>query len=113
MPPTLPNRVRNRRSSLRNIPRGTVKLECRRGSIGLGKNIAAQFLDISEGGARLVVSQALVAGEEVEILILAATKVKRLANITWVLSLDDGNFCVGLEFQKKLRFIELSQSVRP
>ena len=109
----LPNRLRNRRSGSRNAPRGSVRIECRRGSIGLGKNIVAQFLDIAEGGARLVVSQTLAANEEVEVLIFAATKIKRLANISWVLPLDDGNYCVGLEFQKKLRFAELSQTVKP
>jgi PilZ domain len=113
MTTTLPNRLRNRRSDPRNAPRGSVKLECRRGSTGLGKNIVAQFLDIAEGGARLVVSQALAANEEVEVLIFASTKIKRLANISWVLPLDDGNYCVGLEFKKKLLFAELSQSVKP
>ena len=67
MTATKPNSLRNRRGAMRKIPRGSVRVECRHGSSGLGKNIVAQFLDLSEGGARLVVTEALALQNEVEV----------------------------------------------
>jgi hypothetical protein len=112
---TKPDQTKNRRKAMRKTPRGTAKVECRRGSSGLGKNLVAQFLDLSEGGARLVVSEALAPKQEVEVLIFGASQskpLKRLANVCWLLALEGGNFCVGLEFQKRLLFAEVSQNAR-
>jgi hypothetical protein len=116
MTTTRPDHLRNRRQGMRKTPRSTVKVECRAGSSGLGKNIVAQFLDVSEGGARLVVTEALAPQKEVEVLIFGASQskpLKRLANVCWALPLEDGNFCVGLAFQKRLLFTEVSQNARP
>jgi hypothetical protein len=116
MTATKPNPVRNRRHAMRKTPRGSVRVECRHGSSGFGKNLVAQFLDLSEGGARLVVTEALVLQNEVEVLIFGTSQrkpLKRLANVCWALPLEGGNFCVGLEFQKRLLFTEVTQNSRP
>jgi hypothetical protein len=116
MTPTRPDHLRNRRQAMRKTPRSTVKVECRAGSSGLGKNIVVQFLDVSEGGARLVVSESLAAQKEVEVLIFGASQskpIKRVGNVCWALALEGGNFCVGLAFQKRLLFAEVSQNARP
>jgi PilZ domain len=111
-----PSSYRNRRNAMRKAPRGSVKVECRRGATGMGKNLVAQFLDLSEGGARLVLTEALGPRDEVEVLIFGPSQskpLKRLANVCWSLPLEAGNFCIGLEFQKRLLFAEVSQNARP
>jgi c-di-GMP-binding flagellar brake protein YcgR len=107
--------ARNRRSSMRRVPRSTVKVECRQGPCGLGKNLVVRLLDLSEGGMRLVLTTALAAKSEVEVLIFGAAQgrpLKRVANVCWCEALEDGNVCVGLEFQKRLQFSEVAQNVR-
>ena len=84
--------------------------------MGFGKNLVTQFLDISEGGVRIVVKEQLAPKEEVEVLILGChlgKPIKRLANTCWCVTLETGNFCVGLEFQKRLSFAEVLQIARP
>ena len=97
----------NRRTSPRRKPRGHVKLECRKASIGLGVNLATTLLDVSETGARLIIRQELAIGQEVEIVISGhglSQTIKRLCNIRWQVKLDDGKFCIGAEFQKRLDY---------
>ncbi len=108
-------KLRNRRSSLRAIPRSSVKVECRRGSTGLGANLAASFLDLSEGGLRLIVKVPLKVQDEVEILLAGfgmRQTIKRFANVAWALPLEDGQTCVGLQFQKRLPYQEVAQFSR-
>lgn len=107
---------RNRRSSVRKNPRSSVRVECRRGPCGLGANIAVGFLDLSEGGVRILTKDPLTPKEEVEIVISSfghQKPVKRVANVAWSLTLEDGRFCVGLAFQKRLAYAEVVQFSRP
>jgi hypothetical protein len=102
-------KVPNRRRAPRRKPRGFVKLECRKGSIGLGSNLATTLLDVSETGARLVTHQELAIQQEVEIIFLGyglRQKVRQLANVRWQLKLDDGKFCLGVEFQKRMTYAD-------
>jgi hypothetical protein len=108
--------VRNRRLGLRKSPRSTVRVECRFGSSGLGKNLVTRVLDIAEGGVRLVITEALAPGDEVEVLVFGTSQnkpIKRLANICWTLRMDNGQYCAGLGFQKRLLFTEVVQNARP
>src|SRR5438067_4655869 len=107
--------VRNRRSSMRRVPRSTVKVECRQGASGLGKNLVVRLLDLSEGGMRLVVKADLAQKSEVEVLLFGAAHgkpLKRIANVCWSEILESGEYCVGLEFQKRLLFAEVAQNAR-
>jgi hypothetical protein len=107
---------RNRRNTMRKTPRSSVRMECRHGATGMGKNLVTQVLDLSEGGARLVLTEPLAAKEEVEVLIFGVSQtkpIKRLANACWSLALEAGNYCIGLEFQKKLLFTEVALNARP
>jgi hypothetical protein len=74
---------------------------------GLGPNFARAVLDISDTGVRLVISQQLAVTDEVEIAISGygvQKAIKRLGNVRWQVKLQDGTFCVGVEFQKRLLF---------
>src|SRR5688572_24953610 len=94
----------NRRRVPRRKPKGFVKVECRKGSFGIGSNLATALLDVSETGARLVINQELTIAQEVEVAFAGYGinyTIKRLANLRWLLKLADGKFCIGVEFQKR------------
>src|SRR5262245_28190133 len=106
----------NRRGCRRRVPRASVKVECRRGYCGLGPNLLVKFLDLSEGGIRFVAKAALEPKEEVEVLVSSfglRQPVKRMASVAWSLPLEDGQYCVGLQFQKRLSYQEIQQFSRP
>lgn len=108
--------ARNRRNFPRRRPRSTAKLECRRGSLGLGANVAVDLLDISESGMRLVVRSGLQPHDEVEIVLQdygQRSAVKRLASVCWCLPLQDGRFCVGVSFEKWISFADIQQVSKP
>jgi hypothetical protein len=106
----------NRRKSQRRRLRGSVKVECRKGSYGMGPNLASTTLDLSDTGARLIVTQALDILGEVEILIGGyglRKPIKRLAYIRWQVKLEDGQYCVGAEFQKRLAYRDWQNFASP
>ena len=113
---TVDTNAANRRKSQRRKPRGSVKLECRKGSYGLGANLAVTVLDLSDTGVRLIVSQEVEAQGEVEIIISGygmVRSLKRAAYVRWQLKLDDGHFCLGVEFQKRLPYRDWQNLASP
>ena len=110
-----PNRGANRRRSQRLRPRATVRLECRKGAYGLGKNLAKETLDISDCGARVVVLEELPANAEVELFIdsYGTKAIKRLATVRWQVKLDDGNYCIGVEFAKNIAYSDWQKLASP
>ena len=108
--------VKNRRTWPRKTPRTSAKVECRRGTLGLGPNLGVAFLDISEAGVRLIVSASFEVGEEVEVVIRdygQRSAIKRVGAVCWCLPLQDGRFCVGLKFEKWVPFSEIRQLAKP
>jgi c-di-GMP-binding flagellar brake protein YcgR len=106
----------NRRKSPRRKPRVSVKVECRKGSFGLGANLASTTLDLSDTGVRLVVTQAVEVMAEMEIIIAGYgmnKPLKRLANVRWVVKLEDGRYCIGAEFQKRLVYRDWQNLASP
>lgn len=116
MPNLAETKRSNRRVAPRSKPRGYVKLECRKGSFGFGANLATVLMDVSETGARIVINQELPAKQEVEIMFTGygmSRTVKRLANLRWQLKLEDGKFCIGVEFDKRLEYRDLQTLASP
>jgi hypothetical protein len=106
----------NRRLTRRREPRHMIKIECRRGALGFGPNLAAQFLDLSEGGIRIVLKTDLACKQEVEVRLSGphlARTIMRIADVVWSLPLEDGRCCVGLSFQKRLSYGEVQTLARP
>jgi hypothetical protein len=106
----------NRRGSRRKAPRGIVRVECRRGSFGLGANIATGLLDLSEGGVRILCREPLKVKEKVEITfqtfaILHA--IKHVGHVTWALPLENGQHAAGIEFENRLPYEDFDQLARP
>ena len=106
----------NRRTSSRRPPRGNVSIEVRKGSLGLGTNVALLFLDLSEGGVRLIVNEDLDRGSEVEVRISAyglKKPLKALGAVRWVMPLDNNMFCIGVQFEKRLPYRDVTTLFKP
>jgi PilZ domain-containing protein len=113
---TLQTLQKNRRALRRKKPRTTAKIECRKGSYGLGPNIAAAFLDISESGIGLILKVPLEPDDEAEIVIRdygIRAPIKHLARVCWCLPLQDGRFCVGLKFEKWIPYSDVQLMAKP
>ena len=110
------NAVKNHRKWSRKKPRSTAKVECRRGSFGLGPNLAVELLDISETGIGLILNVPLKPRDEVEVVIPGHGQrktIKQIARVCWCLQLQDNRFCAGLTFDKWLPFADVQYVARP
>jgi hypothetical protein len=107
--------VVNRRASRRAPLRGSIRVECRKGSLGLGPDLTVVPLDISETGARLILKSALPRGQEVEVLLHNGhgRPLKRAGRIIWSFPTDDGRCCVGVRFDGHVPFADLQTFTRP
>lgn len=106
----------NRRRSQRRKPRTSVKVECRKGAYGMGANLAADLLDISDSGVRMIVKQQLDVKTEVEVVVNGygmKQAIKRVGNVRWQLKLDSGLFCIGIEFQKRIDYRDWQNLASP
>src|SRR5438034_210689 len=106
-----PPSAKNRRASRRRYPRTSVKLECRKGSLGLGPNVAVRLLDLSETGARLVLRTPLTRGQEVEVVLngFFGKGLKRQGVVIWAVALADGSCCVGVHFGRLVSYADLDR----
>jgi len=72
--------------------------------------VALSVLDVSESGLRLLVKGPLSPGDEVEISLegtAQAKPFKMTAQVAWALPTADGSYCVGVKFQRDLRYADL------
>jgi CheY-like chemotaxis protein len=101
--------LKDRRGSRRWRPRSGVAVECREPAQGPDQNLAAGFLDLSETGARLVLTQELKPGMEVEVLLPgdATTPIKRIATVIWTAAAGPDRHCTGLQFRSRLDYADV------
>lgn len=110
-----PTSPQNRRRCRRLPPQGGTRAACFKGTLGLGLNLALSILDISEEGVRLLIKQQLEVGQEIEINLENLNQrrpLKVLATVAWVVPTADGSWCVGVRFQRTLRYADVVQFVR-
>jgi c-di-GMP-binding flagellar brake protein YcgR len=108
MNPPVTNRRRTRRQSAKRM----VKLQCQKGTMGLGKNLARQLLDISTDGARLVIGEVLPINQEVILSLELPWQGRPLAvpaRIRWCMALVDGAHCVGVVFDKTIPYRDVQE----
>jgi hypothetical protein len=107
--------IANRRRARRLALNQQTRLECRKGSAGLGRNLALTTLDLSETGARLTVQASLAVRDEVEIKVSGTgipKPVRRLGTVVWSVLLQDGNHAIGVVFDKAMAFGDLQRLTR-
>ena len=100
-----PPRQPERREDLRCNPEGQVEVTCRPGVSGLGPDIALALLDVSAGGARLMVKSALSVGQVVEVCLYPAVPapgLRRAARVVWSTEARGGYYFVGVRFEAPL-----------
>jgi PilZ domain len=99
-----------RRIRRRATKRGTVVI-CRKGTLGLGPNLAIRISNISEEGARLLLKSRLTKGEEIEIS-LTPPGVSRplvfVAVVSWcVAAKGEDGFWTGSKFRPALSYSDI------
>jgi hypothetical protein len=104
-------RQTNRRAAIRKPARRSIHLECRRGSMGLGNNLASGYLDISLSGVQVVLHDMhLLKGEEVEVVLQGhgfRGSIRRTGEVRWIQPVETGGCRVGIQFNKYLNFRDL------
>jgi len=98
---------RNQRRSRRQVAKGSTRAKAYSNALGLGRNIAAGVLDVSEGGARLILTEHLAEATEFQVIFESAgvvKPVKMVAIVVWSVEAADGTFVVGTQFQKSMEY---------
>jgi hypothetical protein len=107
-----------RRLSPRRLPRGSVRVYLRLGGLDLGPDLGLSLIDLSEGGAGLLVKEAVEIGKEVSVGLEGQSQprpILRVANVVWCRPTAEGVYAIGVAFQKALPYmdyIDLTQPIR-
>ena|SRR5947209_2149024 len=104
----------DRRLCRRRTAKAKARITCKKGLMDLGPNLALALLDFSESGVRLITKTAVVAGDEVSIVLETTGSdkpVRRAGTVGWVVPTDARTFCVGVEFQKRLGYTDLQNLI--
>src|SRR5262249_15598061 len=95
----------NRRNSIRLTLRSSVKIECRKGTVGFGTNLVVEPVNLSETGVRLVLKTEFSTGQEVEIIFQGqGPPVKRVGKVRVSVPRTDGTFETGIDFDSNLSY---------
>jgi hypothetical protein len=82
----------------------------------LGANLAAQFVDVSAGGVRVILDIELPLDSSVEVVLTGhgiRKPIKRAAQVRWIEKLDSGKFLTGLRFDKHLSHQDAANFAKP
>lgn len=104
---TAPNSPDHRRLRRKPAKRGT-GVSCRKGTLGLGKDLAVAVLDVSEEGARLLVKEEVAVGVEVEITLIGVgvnKRVVRVGVVVWCKP-ESTNFSIGVKFRDRMSYVD-------
>lgn len=100
----------HRRMKRRPIKKGT-QIEARKGTLGLGRNIAVDKVDVSEEGIQLIVAKPFLPGDELEIKLTApglSKPTSRVASVVWCRPREDGSYLVGARMQQTLEYVDIA-----
>jgi hypothetical protein len=104
--------IRNRRRAIRRKASRATRVTCHQGAFGLGPNLAAGLLDVSESGARLRVKAALKEGSEVQVGLLGPGHLRPLsfaARVVWCVATAEGDHVAGVEFHRYISYADLQR----
>lgn len=101
----------DRRATKRRTLLPKLRIECRRGLMGLGPNLALGLGDVSQTGARITTSRRLATFDEVELILSSTTWTKPIkvqGMVVRVLQEDDDRQSIGVRFFKPLSYHDIS-----
>jgi hypothetical protein len=98
----------------RRAPLGGVTASVRRGTMGLGPELATGLLYLTEDSACVRLTAPLADGDEAELVLSQANghRTKLLAESKWCATLGDRNHLVKLQFRRSLPHRELAELAR-
>jgi hypothetical protein len=106
----------NRRSGRRFALSGSSRIECRKGTLGLGPNIAQSTVNLSETGVKLILKTTLEKGKEAEILLHGpglTRPLRRVGRVIWSRPMEDGTCCAALRFDSPIPYADLQRVTKP
>ncbi len=98
----------DRRRARRKTGKKSTSIACRKGSLGLGPNLAIKLVDLSEEGARLRVKEQIASGTEVEIALTGVGLSKPfvvMAVVVWC-RMDQNEFLMGVKFRGRVSYVD-------
>jgi hypothetical protein len=110
MPESTANPVVEHRRIRRRPLKTGVAVSCRKGTLGLGPNLAVGLHNISEEGARLVLNAPAALREELEVSLTPPGMGRALiftAVVYWCRQCPEGGFWVGVKFRRRLNYSDI------
>jgi len=110
-----PPPVRNRRTSSRRPTRSGIRVSLRAGTLGLGPDLAAGLVDVSEDGVCVRVKTLLALDSEAEVIldkVGSSRPIKMVAEVRWCQGDAAGGFRAGLRFRHRLPYKDLMELAR-
>ena len=94
----------------RTLKKG-VGLTVRKGTLGLGPNLAAGGVELSDDGIQVLIKSELKRGDEVEIGLVGIGRSKAMnliADVRWCRPNEEGDaFLIGARFRRRLSYAEV------
>jgi hypothetical protein len=110
MDPVPPDTPRNRRTSRRRPPRSGLRVAVRAGTMGLGPDLAAGLIDLSEDGLCVRLKAPLPLKSEAEVCfekVGSSRPIKVTAEVRWCVTDPDGGVRAGLQLRHRLPYTQL------
>lgn len=105
----------DRRMTRRRNLKQSVEITVRKGTMGLGPNIATGGIELSADGVQLEVNQPLKKGDEIEVGLTGVGRSRPMvlvADVRWCQPDAEGkSFVIGASFRRRLTHNELSEFV--
>jgi hypothetical protein len=104
--------MKDHRRMKRKLARKSVSVICRKGTLGLGPNLAVRMHDLSVDGAQLVINSPLAKGDVIEVCFSAPGifgKLSREATVAWCSDTLPEGYRIGARFQRPLAYEQVFQ----
>ena len=97
--------IPERRAHRRQLARSGARVEVRRGPLGMGPNLAAGLIELSQSGCRVRLKTAIEPGTEVEVALWPPAGIRSVrgpAEVRWCRPVRDGTFLAGVRFRRSV-----------
>lgn len=99
-----------RRRVRRKVPRRGTVVCCRKGTLGLGRDLAMRTRDLCEEGISLLVKEWITPPTDVEISLTAVGTSKPIVvigQVVWCNPMETG-FLIGVRFQERIGYVQFT-----
>lgn len=92
-----------------------MQLEFRRGSLGLGSDLAVELIDVSDDGLCVLLKEPVAPGEEAEVAIgrpMGGKLTKRIVRVAWCRPGWRKGFLVEVVMSRRLSHVQVNELVQ-